>query len=118
MLSLPRGGPRVTAVLPGRRQAGPAMGSHVLIADLTTVAIPVSILILSTATLIYNAVSGKRQTMSGLEASLNNRLTDLVRQVDELKEELHECTRQRASLERENIALMRQVMNLRNGDSS
>jgi cell division protein FtsB len=92
------------------------MDSHVPLAELSPYAIPLAALIVSAAALVYGAIGGRRTTMTGIEASLNNRLTDLVRQVDELKEELHECTRQRASLERENIALMRQVMNLRDGE--
>ena len=116
MLSLPWGGPHATAVLPGRRQAGPEMGNWLVLADTSLYAIPLAALIVSACTLVYGAMGGRRATMTGIEASLNNRLTDLVRQVDELKDERDECARQRAALERENIVLMRQVMNLKNGD--
>ena len=91
-------------------------GSSLVISDATVYAVPLAALIVSVAALVYGAMGGRRSTMSSIETSLNNRLTDLVRQVDELKEELHDCTKQRAALERENIALMRQVMNLKNGD--
>ena len=93
------------------------MGNWLVLADASLYAVPLAALIVSMCALVYGAMGGRRATMTGIEASLNNRLTDLVRQVDELKEELHECTRQRAALERENIVLMRQVMNLKNGDS-
>jgi hypothetical protein len=92
-------------------------GSYaVLAAADATYAIPLAALIVSAAALVYGAMGGRRSTMTGIEASLNNRLTDLVRQVDDLRDDLKECVSQRAALERENVALMRQVMHLKNGD--
>lgn len=73
---------------------------------------------------VYNGVkTDRRSTMTAIEQALNTRIDDLVRQVNEWKEEANECAKQRAVLEREqrvlmqeNIELQRQIRRWKNGN--
>ena len=64
-----------------------------LLAAADAYAIPLAALIVSGAALIYSAMGGHRQSRD--------------REMSDLRKELDECKSQRAALERENIALMR-----------
>lgn len=65
---------------------------------------------------IYNGVrTDRRSSTSSFESAMNERITDLVRQVEEAKAEARECSEQRRMLERENVRLMREIFKLENG---
>ena len=71
------------------------MGSWLVIAEANVYAVPAAALIVSAAALVYGAMGGHRQSRD--------------REMADLRDELRECRSQRSALERENIALMRQL---------
>ena len=71
------------------------MGSHLVLAQANVYAVPVAALIVSAAALVYGAMGGHRSSRD--------------REMNDLRDELKECKSQRAALERENIALMREL---------
>lgn len=76
-------------------------------------------IVIAMAGFIYTVYNGVRQDrrsgMGQIEGALNDRINDLVRQVQEAKEEARECANQRKVLERENLKLMREIFKLENG---
>lgn len=72
---------------------------------------------------IYNGVrTDRKATFRDVETAMNQRITDLKSQVDELRDGLDDCTKQRRNLEREkrdmmeeNLELHRTVRQLKNG---
>ena len=79
--------------------------------------IPLAAFIVSAAGLAYGIFgAGRWNRMSSLEQAMNNRIEDLIRQLDDARGQLHDCASRCAKLEKENWKLARRISGLESGD--
>lgn len=76
-------------------------------------------IVIAIAGFAYTVYSGvradRRNVMSSAGQAMNERINDLVRQVDEYKAEARECADARKQLEQENLRLMRELLKKNGG---
>jgi flagellar basal body rod protein FlgF len=88
-----------------------------LAASATNYGIPAAALIVSAAALLYGVKFGRTGTIASIESAMSDRIDDLVQQLKDAREEGRECKRRCDGLTRENVELMRRLVNLeKNGD--
>lgn len=87
-----------------------------LLASSTDYTLPLAVLILSAVSLAYGIFgSGRWNRMSTFEQAQSDRIEDLVRQVEKLREDNKDCARRCRDLEQENITMLRKLARMENG---